>query len=120
VKIFQIVELYKFTLVTLDHNLLQHYYFYCAGLDINSLRPHESKESGKHEITGGALWDIFRREDSDKLQDYLKEHTSEFRHIHCNPVKQVLFSLHSLGIYFSCFPLLTNSYFNDPGYSPNS
>ena len=65
----------------------------------------DNLESGKHERTGGALWDIFRRDDSDKLQDYLKKHASEFRHLHCNPVKQVLFSLYSWswGVYFPCF-----------------
>ena len=63
----------------------------------------DNPESGEHERTGGALWDIFRREDADKLQDYHKKHTLEFRHLHCNPVKQVLFSLHSWGVYFPCF-----------------
>ena len=43
--------------------------------------------------SGGALWDIFRREDSPKLQEYLREHYKEFRHYHCNPLKQVIFPL---------------------------
>ncbi|PWZ25750.1 Lysine-specific demethylase JMJ25 [Zea mays] len=58
-------------------------------------------ESSEEQSTGGALWDIFRRQDSDKLQDYLRKHCSEFRHIYCNPVKKVFHPIHDQSFYLT-------------------
>ena len=50
--------------------------------------PKETNESSKA-VHGGAVWDIFRREDVPKLVEYLKRHKHEFRHLYNEPVKSV-------------------------------
>ncbi|GBG92070.1 hypothetical protein CBR_g54325 [Chara braunii] len=39
---------------------------------------------------GGAVWDVFRREDIGKLEEYLREHWREFRHLNNEPLKRLL------------------------------
>ncbi|KAI5401748.1 hypothetical protein KIW84_066279, partial [Lathyrus oleraceus] len=65
-----------------------------------TLKQKDSSMVGEDSLDG-ALWDIFRREDAPKLQEYLKKHFREFRHVHCNPLKQVIHPIHDQTIYLT-------------------
>ncbi|XP_022726110.1 lysine-specific demethylase JMJ25-like [Durio zibethinus] len=52
-------------------------------------------------VEGGAIWDIFRRQDIPKLQDYLEKHFREFRYVHCCPVSQVFHPIHDQSFFLT-------------------
>ncbi|KAK4416594.1 Lysine-specific demethylase [Sesamum alatum] len=48
----------------------------------------------------GAVWDIFRRQDVPKLEDYLREHYGEFRHIDSR-LQQLVHPIHEKAFYLT-------------------
>ncbi|KAH0908207.1 hypothetical protein HID58_031528 [Brassica napus] len=62
--------------------------------------PTETNESSKA-VHGGAVWDIFRREDVPKLVEYLKRHKHEFRHLYNEPLKSVSHPIHDQSMFLN-------------------
>lgn len=50
---------------------------------------------------GGAVWDVFRRQDVPKLTEYLKQHWREFRHVKNSPLTNLVHPIHDQTIYLN-------------------
>ncbi|XP_057454556.1 lysine-specific demethylase JMJ26-like [Lotus japonicus] len=69
----------------------------CISQPMHSGNLHRGQEFAK----GGAVWDIFRRQDVPKLEEYLRNHFREFRHFYCSRVEKVFHPIHDQVFYLN-------------------
>ncbi|KAM5555661.1 lysine-specific demethylase JMJ27-like [Rosa sericea] len=69
---------------------------------VNTHATKDFKGSDKLDIVhGGAVWDIFRIQDTPKLIEYLEKHKKEFRHLNNHPVDSVVHPIHDQTLYLN-------------------
>lgn len=68
---------------------------------IDGKKIEESRVAMEDDSFGGALWDIFRRQDVPKLQKYLKLHFHEFRHVRERRLDRITHPIHDQTIYLT-------------------
>ncbi|CAN4087577.1 unnamed protein product [Withania somnifera] len=69
-------------------------------LAVVNVAPEIKQDSAEVEC-GGAVWDIFRRQDVPKLIEYLQRHWSEFHHFNNAPVASVIHPIHDQTFYLN-------------------
>lgn len=69
--------------------------------EINSDTNMILKKCDEDTVYGGAVWDIFRRQDVPKLTEYLNKHWHEFRHVKNAPLTSVVHPIHDQTIYLN-------------------
>ncbi|GMH08890.1 hypothetical protein Nepgr_010730 [Nepenthes gracilis] len=80
-----------------ESNALEMTFSSTGDKNLDSLKPDVDASKSY----GGAVWDIFRREDVPKMIEYMKKHQKEFRHINNLPVNSVIHPIHDQTFYLS-------------------
>ncbi|KAE8693645.1 Detected protein of confused Function [Hibiscus syriacus] len=68
--------------------------------DQKPVKDRENKDKPQL-VNGGAIWDIFRKQDVPKIITYLEKHKKEFRHIENLPVTSVIHPIHDQTIFLN-------------------
>ncbi|KAI3724403.1 hypothetical protein L2E82_36177 [Cichorium intybus] len=60
-----------------------------SGISLCKNQEGDPGTDGSDMEEGGTLWDVFRMEDTSKLEEYLKKHFKDFRDVFCRPLQPI-------------------------------